>query len=187
MESPNCARMTPAQRAMADLWDEHTRHEFATHSVEETMATMVAEPRVNHVPVLTGGTGRDEVRRFYAERFIPQQAPDTEIILVSRTIGDQQIVDEMIFTFTHTVPMDWMLPGIAPSGKRVEVPLVAIVGFAEGKIAHEHIYWDQASVLVQIGLLDPATLPVAGIASADKVRDPSRPSNELMALPDNGG
>ncbi len=88
----------------------------------------------------------------------------------------------MVFTFTHTVPMDWMLPGIAPTGKRVEVPLVAIVGFMDGKIAHEQIHEDQTSVLVQIGLLDPATLPVAGIASADKVRDPSRTSRELPLL-----
>ena len=76
--------------------------------------------------------------------------------------------------------MDWMLPGIPPTGKRVEVPLVAIVRFREGKLAHEHIYWDQASVLVQIGLLDAARLPVAGIETARKVVDPTLPANDLM-------
>ena len=99
---------------------------------------------------------------------------------VSRTIGKEQLVDEMVFKFTHTIPMDWMLPGVAPTGKRVEVPLVAIVRFREGKLAHEHIYWDQASVLVQVGLIDAANLPVAGVETARKVLDPTLPANELM-------
>ena len=99
---------------------------------------------------------------------------------VSRTIGKDQLVDEMVFKFTHTIPMDWMLPGVAPTGKRVEVPLVAIVRFREGKLAHEHIYWDQASVLVQVGLIDAANLPVAGVEAARKVLDPTLPANELM-------
>jgi carboxymethylenebutenolidase len=106
--------------------------------------------------------------------------PDTEVTPVSRTIGADQLVDEMIFKFTHTVRMDWMLPGIPPTGKRVEVPLVAIVRFRGDKLAHEHIYWDQASVLVQLGLLDPATVPVAGIETARKVLDNTLPSNALM-------
>ena len=141
---------------------------------------MVEEAYVNHIPVLTGGSGEDELREFYSKRFIPQMPPDTEMTPVSRTIGEDQIVDEMVFKFTHTIPMDWMLPGISPTGKRVEVPLVAIIRFRDGKLAHEHIYWDQASVLVQIGLLDPAKLPVAGVESAKKVLDPSLPANELM-------
>jgi carboxymethylenebutenolidase len=99
---------------------------------------------------------------------------------VSRTIGEDQLVDEMVFKFTHTIRMDWILPGVAPTGKRVEVPLVAIVRFRDGKLAHEHIYWDQASVLVQIGLIDPANLPVAGMESARKVLDPTLPANALM-------
>jgi carboxymethylenebutenolidase len=106
--------------------------------------------------------------------------PDTEVIPVSRTIGTDQLVDEMIFKFTHTVRMDWMLPGVAPTGKRVEIPLVAIVRFRDNKLAHEHIYWDQASLLVQLGLLDPNTLPVSGIETARKVVDNSLPSNALM-------
>lgn len=106
--------------------------------------------------------------------------PDTEMTLISRTIGSDRLVDEMVFRFTHTLRMDWMLPGIPPTGKRVEVPLVAIVQFRDGKLACEHIYWDQASVLVQIGLLDPQGLPVAGIESARKLLDPSLPSNTLI-------
>src|SRR5437016_5863901 len=176
--------LTPAQEALAQLWEEHVRHEFVTHNAEDTLATMVEDPYVNHIPVLTGGVGRDELREFYSKRFIPQMPPDTEMTPVSRTIGENQVVDEMVFKFTHTIRMDWMLPGVAPTGKRVEVPLVAIVRFREGKLAHEHIYWDQASVLVQIGLLDPEKLPVVGVESARKVLDPSLPANELMRRAD---
>jgi len=172
--------LTPAQKHLSQLWEEHVRHEFSTRHTEHTLATMVEEAYVNHIPVLTGGVGRDELREFYSKRFIPHMPPDTEMIPVSRTIGNDQLVDEMVFKFTHTIRMDWMLPGVAPTGKRVEVPLVAIVRFRDGKLAHEHIYWDQASVLVQIGLLDPDKLPVVGIESANKVLDPSLPANELM-------
>jgi len=169
-----------AQKTLSQLWDEHVRHEFSTRHTEHTLDTMVEHAYVNHIPVLTGGSGHDELREFYSKHFIPQMPPDTEMTAVSRTIGEDQLVDEMIFKFTHTMRMDWMLPGISPTGKRVEVPLVAIVRFRDGKLAHEHIYWDQASVLVQIGLLDPAKLPVVGIDSAKKVLDPSLPANELM-------
>ena len=113
--------------------------------------------------------------------FIGNNPPDTEIMPVSRTVGADQVVDEVVFKFTHTSEVDWMLPGVAPTGRRVEIPLIAVVKFVDGKVAHEHIYWDQASVLVQVGLLDPAGLPVAGIETARKVVDNNRPSNELMA------
>jgi carboxymethylenebutenolidase len=176
--------LTPAQERLSQLWEEHVRYEFSTRNTNDTLATMVEDAYVNHIPVLTGGSGHDELREFYSKRFIPQMPPDTEMTPVSRTIGEDQIVDEMVFKFTHTIPMDWMLPGISPTGKRVEVPLVAIVRVRDGKLAHEHIYWDQASVLVQIGLLDPAKLPVVGIESAKKVLDPSLPANELMRRAD---
>jgi carboxymethylenebutenolidase len=176
---PNIS-LTPAQQRLSELWDEHVRYEFSTRNTEDTLATMVEDAYVNHIPVLTGGVGRDELREFYSKRFIPQMPPDTEMTPVSRTIGEDQIVDEMVFKFTHTIRMDWMLPGVPPTGKRVEVPLVAIIRFRDGKLAHEHIYWDQASVLVQIGLLDPSKLPIAGVESAHKVLDPSLPANELM-------
>src|SRR5438093_13331057 len=145
---------------------------------------MVKDAYVNHIPVLTVGTGQQELRDVYSKRFIPQMPPHTEMTPVSRTVDEDQIVDEMIFKFTHTIPMDWMLPGVAPTGKRVEIPLVAIVRFRNGKLAHEHIYWDQASVLAQIGLLDPAKLPVAGVECAQKVLDPTLPANALMRRAD---
>src|SRR5437588_4911501 len=184
---PSESRSSTAREVLNALWEEHVRHEFATHNTEETLATMVEDAYVNHIPVLTGGVGKDELREFYSKRFIPQMPPDTEMIPISRTIGTDQLVDEMVFKFTHTIPMDWMLPGIAPTGKRVEVPLVAIVRFREGKLAYEHIYWDQASVLVQIGLIDPAKLPVAGVESARKVLDSGLPANALMRRAESTG
>jgi carboxymethylenebutenolidase len=177
-------KLTPAQESLRKLWEEHVQYEFSTRNTEDTLATMVEDAYVNHIPVLTGGSGRDELREFYSKRFIPQMPPDTEMTPVSRTIGEDQIVDEMVFKFTHTIRMDWILPGVAPTGKRVEVPLVAIVRFRDGKLAHEHIYWDQASVLVQIGLIDAANLPVAGVESARKVLDPTLPANALMRRTD---
>jgi carboxymethylenebutenolidase len=168
------------QRSLSDLWDEHVRDEFVTRDTAATLQTMVPHAYVNHIPVLTGGVGHEQLREFYSRHFISRMPPDTAIIPVSRTIGTDRLVDEMIFRFTHTIEMDWMLPGIAPTGKRVEVPLVVVVHFQDGKLAHEHIYWDQASVLVQLGLLDPETLPVAGAESAAKVLDPTLPSNTLM-------
>jgi carboxymethylenebutenolidase len=174
------ANLSPPQEVLLQLWEEHVRHEFVTHNAEDTLATMVEDAYVNHIPVLTGGVGKKQLREFYSKRFIPQMPPDTEMVPISRTIGNNQLVDEMIFKFTHTIRMDWMLPGVAPTGKRVEVPLVAIVQFRDGKLAHEHIYWDQASVLVQLGLVDPRKLPVVGVESAKKAMDKEMPSNALI-------
>ena len=169
-----------AHRSLSEKWDEHVKYEFATRHTEDTLSTMVPDSYVNHVPVMTGGVGHDELRDFYSTRFIPQMPPDTQMTPVSRTIGVDQVVDEMVFEFTHTIKMDWMLPGVEPTGKHVKVALVVIVHFREGKLAHEHIYWDQASVLAQLGLIDASTLPVAGVESAEKVLVPSLPANTLM-------
>jgi carboxymethylenebutenolidase len=167
------------QHSLEAIWAEHMEHEFATRSTEDTLATMVEDAYVNHVPVLTGGVGKEQLREFYSKHFIPRMPPDTTLTPISRTIGDDQIVDEMIFKFTHSIKMDWMLPGVEPTGKRVEVPLVAIVRLRGDKLTHEHIYWDQASVLVQLGLLDASKLPVAGIESAQKVVNPTLASRAL--------
>jgi carboxymethylenebutenolidase len=155
---------------LARLWEEHTSHEFSTRDTEATLATMVDDAYVNHVPVLTGGAGKSALRNFYSVDFIPRMPPDTKLTPISRTVGADQLVDEMIFSFTHTQEMPWMLPGIPPTNRYVEVALVAIVRFRDGKLAHEHIYWDQASVLKQIGLLTDPGLPVFGAESARKVR-----------------
>ncbi len=165
---------------LSALWEQHTVQEFGARDVDATMKTMVAEPYVNFVPTLTGGVGHEHLKRFYKYHFIPKTPKDTKLIRISRTIGADRLVDEMLFCFTHDIEIDWMLPGIPPTGKYVEVPLVVIVNFRGDKLYHEHIYWDQASVLQQIGVLDPKGLPVAGAETARKLVDENFPSNMLM-------
>ena len=160
---------------MIALWDEHISHEFSTPDVSSTIATMVEDAYVNLVPVMSGGFGLAALRRFYAEDFISQMPADTSIQLVARTLGEDRLVDEMIFSFTHTKEMPWMLPGIAPTHRHVDIPLVVVVGFRDSKLAHERIYWDQASVLKQIGLLTDPSLPVFGAETAQKILDPALP------------
>jgi carboxymethylenebutenolidase len=172
------------QADLVRLWEEHTRHEFSTRDTESTLATMVEDAYVNHVPVLTGGVGKEALRIFYSVDFIPTMPPDTKLTPISRTVGDDQLVDEMIFSFTHTQEMPWLLPGVPPTYRHVEVALVAIVRFRDGKVAHEHIYWDQASVLKQLGLLTDPGLPVCGVESADKVRGARKRSQCAPHLPD---
>ncbi len=174
------SNLTASQKAMVDLWEEHTAYEFEAHSTEKTLSTMTDNPININVPLLTGGVGLEEVRKYYSEHFIPKNPPDTAVTLLSRTVGEDRLVDEMIQSFTHTIEMDYMLPGIPPTGRRVKIPVIVVVGFKDGKIASEHIYWDQASVLVQVGLLDPDTLPVAGPESARKMLDPTSVPSELL-------
>ncbi|SEF23903.1 carboxymethylenebutenolidase [Variovorax sp. NFACC28] len=162
------------------LWDKHCEYEFGTRNVDDTMSTMVAEPYVNHIPTMTGGVGYKALHAFYTNHFVNSNPPDTSLVPISRTVGATQVVDEMLFCFTHTTEIPWMLPGVAPTGKRVEIPLLAVIKFRGDKLYHEHIYWDQASVLVQVGLLDAKLLPVAGIETARKLLDETLPSNTLM-------
>jgi carboxymethylenebutenolidase len=164
---------------LSTAWDQHLASEFATKSADQALATMTAEPYVNEVPLMIGARGREELHDFYANYFLNQMPPDMEMVPVSRTIGQGRVVDELIGRFTHSIRMDWLLPGIAPTGKRVELPFVVIVQFEGDKLAHEHLYWDQASVLVQVGLLD-RTLPVRDGEIAEQVLNPKRPMNELI-------
>jgi carboxymethylenebutenolidase len=171
---------TPEQQALNDAWDAHIRSEFGMHSADDAIDTMVAHPRVNQVPVMTGGEGRAQLFEFYAKHFLPQIPPDTEITPVSRTIGQGRLVDEMLVRFTHSIPMMWLLPGIPPTGKKVEVALVVVVQFEGTKLAEERLYWDHASLLVQLGLIDPKGLPVVGVEGPRSVLDRSIPLNHLI-------
>jgi len=159
---------------MLAVFQKHVGAELAG-DLDTTMNTMCDDPHLHNVPTMIGGFGRDGVRNFYRDhlvgKFFP---PDVVMTEVSLTVGHDQIVDERVISFTHTTPIDWMLPGVPPTGKRVEIAFAVIVGFKDGKISHEHIYWDQASVLAQIGLLDPTGLPVCGAESARRVIDPTR-------------
>jgi carboxymethylenebutenolidase len=171
--------LSAEQQAMVALFQRHVDAELAG-DLETTMATMTDDPHLNHVASMAGGVGRDGVCAFYRDhlvgKFFP---PDVKMTNVSRTVGHDQVVEELVISFTHTTPVDWILPGIPPTGKRVEVAVVVIVGFEDGKISHEHIYWDQAGVLAQVGLLDPAGLPVCGAESARKVLDPKLPPRRM--------
>jgi carboxymethylenebutenolidase len=166
---------------LSELWDRHLECEFVLKDATENMKTMVAEPYVNHVPTMTGGVGHDLLKRFYTWHFIHQSPPDRRTIPVSRTVGPDRVIEEKVFCFTHTIEMDWLLPGVKPTGRYIEIPLVVVISFRGDKLYNEHIYWDQASVLVQAGLLDPKGLPVAGVEQAKKLLDKTLPSNSLMA------
>ncbi|AFT68704.1 Dienelactone hydrolase (Carboxymethylenebutenolidase) [Alloalcanivorax dieselolei B5] len=166
---------------LSALWEEHVRYEFEARDVPATMATMVSEPYVNHIPTMTGGVGYQQLSRFYQHHFVHGNPEDMMLTPISRTIGACQIVDEFVLSFTHDREIDWLLPGVSPTGKKVEIPMLGVVRFRGDKLCHEHIYWDQASVLVQIGLLDPEGLPVTGVETARKLLDESLPSNTLMA------
>jgi len=164
------SKQSNSQADLGAVFDAHVKHEFVDHDVEATMKTMVAEPYVHNVPSLQGGYGYTGVYNFYKNHFVGKMPADTKVECISRTVSADCVVDELILTFTHDVPLDSMLPGVPPTGKRVELPHVVVMKFENGKIAHEHIYWDQGSLLVQVGLLDPARLPAVGIEQAYKLR-----------------
>ena len=172
--------MTSDPKGLGALFDAHTAAEFETRDIEATMATMSASPHVTHVPTMTGGHGRDEVRRFYDTWFIGHWPEDTVVAPISRTIGETQVVDEVMISFTHDCEMPALLPGVKPTGRKVTIPFVVVVGFKDGRIEFERIYWDQASMLAQLGLIDPSKLPVSGAEQAARLIDPSLPSNTLI-------
>jgi hypothetical protein len=166
---------------------------FKTGNAEKTMRTMVEKPYVNYIPTMTGGTGQKELYRFYRDFFIPGNPPSLKMKLVSRTIGVDRVVDELFISFKHTQEMPWILPSVPPTNKSVEVAVVSVISMLGGKLSQEHVYWDQASVLLQVGLLEAEhipskmehlgleILPIAGKEAARKVLDgASEPSNEML-------
>jgi carboxymethylenebutenolidase len=156
------------------VFDEHIKHEFQDQDVDATMQTMIKEPYVHHVPVMTGGIGYAGVYDFYKNHFIGKMPPDTKIVRISRTVGKDQVVDELILSFTHDREIDFILPGVRPTGNYVEIACVVLMNFKDGKIAYEHIYWDQASLLIQVGLLDRKVLPVTGQEQAKRLLELSQ-------------
>lgn len=165
--------MTPDD--MKALWESHCRYEFELRDVEGTLSTMVDDPYLLNIPTMCGGRGQEGMRRYYRDNFVGTMPDDAAIESVSLTVGGDQIVEEVILTFTHDREMPWILPGIAPTGQHVEIPTVPVAAVRDGKIAHEHIWWDQASVLAQVGLLDQAKVPAFGVDTASRLRE-LRPS-----------
>ena len=172
--------MSADREGLGAMFDAHTDAEFKTRDIEATMATMSASPHVTHVPTMTGGSGREAVRGFYDTWFIGHWPEDTVVTPISRTVGETQVVDEVMISFTHDCEMPALLPGVKPTGRKVTIPFVVVVGFKDGRIEFERIYWDQASMLAQLGLIDPSKLPVSGAEQAARLIDPSLPSNTLI-------
>jgi carboxymethylenebutenolidase len=170
------------QPNLGAVFDQHIKHEFQDHNVDATMQTMTTEPYVHHVPVMTGGTGYDGVYNFYKNHFIGKMPADTQVVRISRTVGKDQVVDELILSFTHDREIDFILPGISPTGRYVQIPCVVVMNFKDGKIAHEHIYWDQASLLVQVGLLDQKLLPVTGREQAKRLVELSQKADNTNGI-----
>jgi carboxymethylenebutenolidase len=158
-----------------EIFNRHMEAELAG-DLDGTIATMTETPHLVNIPTMVGGQGRDGVRQFYAKRLIGQFfPPDVKFESVSRTETADRLVDEMIISFTHTIEMDHILPGVQPTGRFAEVAFVVIVGVENGKVSYEHIHWDQANLLVQLGLIDPKGLPLTGAGAVAKLRDASVP------------
>ena len=148
IESP----LTPEQQRMLIAWQQHTYTEFALRDAQAALATMTENPYVLLVPSGAGGEGRTAVLDFYAHSFLPYIPLDLELTPVSRIFGRSHLIEESVVRFTHSVRMNWMLPGLEPTGRRVEFVLVGIVGLQNDRVAYEHLYWDQGTVLSQLGV-----------------------------------
>ena len=135
------------------LWQEHLVGEFATKDVELALATMVEDASVMHMPTRSGGKGKTELRPYYRDMFIPSIPAEWAHVVTNRVMTENTIVEEATVRLKHTKQMDWFLPGIPPTHKTIEVELVIVIEFRDGKMATERIYWDQAAVLRQIGQL----------------------------------
>jgi carboxymethylenebutenolidase len=160
--------LASARQTLSSVWQQHTHAEFVLKDADAALATMVDEPYVLCIPSGTGGAGRAEVHDYYARQFLPKIPPDLELIPLSQVFGGDRLVEEFVVRFTHTLAMDWMLPGVVPTGRKVEFAMAAVVGFRDGRISHEHLHWDQTAVLSQLALLDH---PVAraGVTSAARL------------------
>jgi carboxymethylenebutenolidase len=155
------------QEKMLSMWQRHMEAEFVLKDADAAVATMTDHPYVFFIPLGIGRVGRVAVREFYANTFLPNTPPDLEVDSVSLTVGADRIVEEMVARFTHTTKMDWILPGVRPTNRRIEVAVAVVVGFEAGKIAYERLYWDHACVLSQAGVLDHPMAAAAINAAED--------------------
>jgi carboxymethylenebutenolidase len=161
---------TPDQQTLLAAWQRHIYAEFVLKDADAALATMTENPYVLMIATGTACIGRAAVREYYANQFLPAIPPDLELESLSQTIGSSRLVEEMVVRFTHTIEMDWLLPTLRPTGRRAEFIVAAVIGFENGKVTHEHLYWDQATLLSQMGVLDH---PLAA-AGAGSVRQLSR-------------
>jgi carboxymethylenebutenolidase len=172
--------LASAEKAQSGLWDTHLESEFTHKSPDKAMATMTDNPRVTIIPTMIGGKGKEELYTFYSKHFLNQIPADMEVLPVSRTVGQGRIVDELVLRFTHSVQMDWVLPNVPPTGKRIEFAMVVVVYFEGDKILAENAYWDNATILLQAGLIADPKLPILGAESAQNLLSHTAPLNELL-------
>lgn len=140
-------------QANLKLWNDHITGEFGTKDVELALSTMVDDASVMHMPTRSGGKGKAELRPYYRDMFIPSIPEQWEHTVTNRVMTENTIVEEATVRLVHSKQMEWFLPGVPPTGKTIDVELVIVIKFREGKMATERIYWDQAAVLRQIGKL----------------------------------
>jgi carboxymethylenebutenolidase len=173
--------MTKQQRAaMAAVWDQHLDAEFQACDADAAVETMTDDATLIHMPTGAGGRGKEALRAFYARHFIPAWPDDVHVESISRTVGTDTVVDELLIHCTHSLVMDFWLPGLAPTGLPIVSATIAVVGFRGDRIRFERIYWDQASLLAQLGVLDTGTAPILGAQQGAFLTDPGAPLNELL-------
>jgi carboxymethylenebutenolidase len=146
---------------MVALWDQHTYYEFALKNAGLAVSTMVDDARVMHLPTMSGASGKEQLRRYYADVFIPAIPDGTVQELICRSLGTASIVDEAILVFPHDREIPFLAPGVKPTGRTLEVPFVVVVRFRDQLMESERLYWDQAAVLAQLGLVTAGELPLA--------------------------
>ncbi|MBK9756703.1 MAG: nuclear transport factor 2 family protein [Nannocystis sp.] len=171
----------PSQQQLLDMWQKHMYSEFVLKDVDMALSTMTDDPYVLCVPVGNGGYGQAGVRRFYGEQFFTGMPADIQSTQVALTIAENTLIEESVISFTHDIPMAWMLPGVGPTGRRVELAFIGVISFHDGKICSERLYWDQASVLVQLGVIDRGTPAVCGVEPARLLQDPSKLAGRTLA------
>ena len=160
--------LTPDQQTMLATWQQHTYAEFVLKDADAALATMAENPYVFMISSGNLRVGRAAVREFYADHFLPQIPPDLEITSLTQTFGNDRLVEEMVVRFTHSLEMDWILPGLRPTRRTAEFVLAGVIQFEGGKVAHERLYWDRATLLSQMGVLDHP-LAAGGVDSAQRL------------------
>jgi len=162
---------TDSEKALIEVWEAHTSAEFEQKDADAAIATSgdrrnreSCAAEVLRRNLYSAGAARHRPEIAYAER---------------RAEPHHRRIYPPLLRFTHTVRMDWFAPGIEPTGRRLAVPHVGVIAFEGGKISSEHIYWDQAAVLAQMGLLN-GELPVIGAAQCDRLLDADAPVNQLI-------
>jgi carboxymethylenebutenolidase len=148
-------------RDLEQVWEAHQRALIQRRDLQAALALLAAEPAITHIPAMTGGTGRQPVERFYADRFLPHLPEDLTLRRISRTVDRWRLVDETTVSFTHDQELPWLLPGVEPTFRRAEVLAIAVVGFDRTRIRSQRVLWDHATLAAQLNITVPAATGLA--------------------------